>query len=153
MSIRLANGGDVARLCELYRQFYAYNAAQQPGHCCAAEEKGDYPRGVIQGDSGDIFVAQAGEGLVGFIHVEREQTAPFPSVAAHAFASIVDFYLEPAHRRKGLGTALLTSARQWAKSRGLAYLELLVLEENPIGLNFYAREDFKPAARVLRQVL
>ena len=150
MKIRLANPGDIDALCLLYQQFYDYNAEQQPAYYCSIGESGRYPENVIAKSDGDIFVAEAEDAIIGFLHVEEETTPPFPPVVPHTFACIVDLYVEPEHRKKGAGKALLEHAKTWAKDRGLEYLELFVLEENTIGRNFYEREHFMPASRTLR---
>lgn len=153
MNVRLANSGDISAISSLYQKFYDYNAKQQPEYYRAVGENGKYPESVISGNSGDIYVAETSDGIMGFIHVEEEKTAPFPPVVSHKFACVVDLYVEPEHRKIGIGKALLESAKVWAKDRGMEYLELFVLEENQIGQNFYEREDFKPASRTLRYIL
>ena len=153
MNIRLATLNDIDAICTLYQQFYETNSKQQPKYYCNVEENGSYPKSVINGTSGDIFIAETQYKIIGFIHVEAEKTAPFPSVAPHNYACIVDFYVIPNYRRNGTGKALLESAKNWAKSKDLEYLELFVLEENQVGQNFYKRENFRIASRTLRYVL
>lgn len=153
MNVRLANSGDIGAISSLYQKFYANNASQQPEYYCAVEENGQYPKSVINGNSGDIYVAETADGIVGFIHVEEEKTAPFPSVAPHKFACVVDLYVEPEHRKIGIGKSLLESVKTWAKHRGLEYLELFVLAENQIGQEFYERANFKAASHTLRYKL
>jgi GNAT superfamily N-acetyltransferase len=133
MKIRLANSGDIGPLCILYQKFCEYNAKQQPDYFQAVEESGKYPERVISGSSGDIYVAETVDGIVGFIHVEEEKTAPYPPIVPHKFSYIVDLYVEPEYRKFGVGKELLESVKEWVKSRSLEYLELLVLEENLIG--------------------
>ena len=153
MNVCLATLNDIDAICTLYQQFYETNANQQPKYYCNVEESGAYPKSVINGVSGDIFIAKTQNKIVGFIHVEAEETAPFPSVAPHQYACIVDFYVIPDYRKNGIGKALLERAKDWAKSKNLEYLELFVLEENQLGQNFYKREKFSTASRTLRYVL
>ncbi len=153
MNIRLATLKDIDPICTLYQQFYETNAKQQPKYYCNAEENGSYPKSVIEGTNGDIFIAELQNEIIGFIHIEADKTPPFPSVAQHEYACIVDFYVIPKYRKKGIGKALLENTKSWAKDKNLAYLELFVLEENKIGQNFYERENFKTASRTLRYIL
>lgn len=153
MKIRLANHSDIPSICMLYEKFYEYNAEQQPNCYLAAKESGGYPKGVIDGSNGDIFVAEEHGEILGFIHVEQEATPPYASVAHHKFTTIVDFYVDPQYRKKGIGKALLEKVKSWAKERSLDYLELFVLEENRIGQCFYNRENFVSALRALRYPL
>jgi GNAT superfamily N-acetyltransferase len=43
------------------------------------------------------------------------------------YAQIIDFIVTAAHRKKGVGTKLMDAAKEWAKKRGLDYIELFVL--------------------------
>jgi GNAT superfamily N-acetyltransferase len=153
MKVRLAHSGDIGAICMLYQKFYEYNAKQQPDYYRFVEESGKYPESVINGNGGDLYVAETADGIIGFIHVEEERTEPYPPVVPHKYAYIVDLYVEPEHRRGGVGKALLESVKGWAKDRGLEYLELLVLDENLIGRSFYERENFKPASHKMRYAL
>jgi len=120
MKVRLANSGDIGPLCILFQKFYEYNAKQQPDYYQAVNESGKYPESVINGNSGDIYVAETADKIIGFIHVEEEKTAPYPPIVPHKFAYIVDLYVEPEYRKSGVGKALLESVKGWAKSKGLS---------------------------------
>jgi GNAT superfamily N-acetyltransferase len=148
--IRLAAETDLGVLETLYSDFYAFHAGLQPDYYLVARESGQYPKSVIDGVSGDILFALAGDIAVGFLHIEEDKTPPYASVAPHRFAQVVDVYLQPDWRNKGIGAALLEYAKAWAKERGLEYLELFVLEENAPGRRFYEREGFVAASRTLR---
>lgn len=153
MNTRIAISDDLPSLKKLYDEFYAYNAEHQPNYCLPAIESGHYPQSVIDGDGGDIFVVEVKGAIVGFIHVEKDETPPFPSVAPHKFASIIDFFVKPQYRKRGMGKALLESAKEWARERRLDYIELLALKENKIGQKFYERENFEISSHTMRYIL
>ena len=156
MPVRMADVNDIPPISRLYDEFFEYNHSQQPSFCAATKESGQYPKSVVEGTTGGIFVAETDETehtVIGFIHIEEDKTLPYPSVIPHRFATIVDFYVAPKHRKRGVGKALLEKAKEWAASRGLEYLELFVLEENEIGKRFYQREKFVTASRTMRYVL
>ncbi|NEQ99177.1 MAG: GNAT family N-acetyltransferase [Cyanothece sp. SIO2G6] len=46
-------------------------------------------------------------------------------------------YVDPAHRRRGIGTALMTHADQWAKARGDRKISLQVFSHNTPALEMY----------------
>jgi ribosomal protein S18 acetylase RimI-like enzyme len=150
MNIRQAIHADIEAISALYTEFYQYNAEQQSNYYVAAVEDGYYPKSVIDSHSGDILVAEADGCIVGFIHIEEESTPPYPSVVPHRFACIVDLIVTQESRRNGIGQLLLEEAKRWAKSRGLAYLELMVLEGNETGKSFYESEGFSTASRTMR---
>jgi len=134
----------------LYTEFFTYNAAQQPKYYVAATEDGKYPSTVINSQNGDIIVAEIDQKIVGFVHVEEDITPPYSSVFPHKFACIVDFIVNQQYRNNGIGHLLLNEVKHWAKSRNLKYIELMVLENNDIGRNFYERELFSTASRTMR---
>lgn len=153
MIIRIANTNDMESISHLYDEFYKYNNSLQPSFCTNAKESGQYPQSVIDGATGDIFVAEIESVIIGFIHVEEDNTPAFPSVAPHRFACIMDFYVKSEYRKRGVGKALLEKVKGWSLNRKLEYLELLVLEENKIGKDFYKQENFKTASYTMRYTL
>jgi GNAT superfamily N-acetyltransferase len=65
-----------------------------------------------------------------------------------------DVIVAPAHRRRGLGRALVSHVLDWARAQGLARITLLADRDNAAALAFYARLGFAPSAMtVLRMVL
>lgn len=150
MHIRLATQKDVPSLSILYTEFFSYNAEKQPEYYANAKESGEYPASVIESDTGDILIAEVDGLLAGFVHVEEDATPPFPSVQSYKFACIVDFMVTQPYRKSGIGHLLLEEVKRWAKLRHLAYIELMVLENNEIGISFYEREHFVTLSRTLR---
>jgi GNAT superfamily N-acetyltransferase len=65
-------------------------------------------------------------------------------------AELEDLFVLPAHRRSGIGSALINDSADWARSRGCRALELVVA---PNGanvdhlLNYYARQGFTSEGR------
>lgn len=153
MEIRKAIHGDIEKINHLYEDFYAYNASQQPEYCSCAKENGRYPTSVIRSKRGAILVAETDGNIVGFIHIEKEETPAYPSVVSHRFANVIDFFVIQECRHRGIGKLLLDAAAEWAKARELEYLELFVLEENFTGRHFYEREGFATTSRTMRMKL
>lgn len=150
MNIKLATNDDIQAINTLFTEVFAYNAAQQPEYYIATKENGQYPSAVINSQNGDIIVAEVDQAIVGFVHVEEDTTPPYPSVLPHKFACIVDFIVNQQYRKNGIGHLLLEEVKRWAQSRNLEYIELMVLENNDIGRNFYERENFATVSRTMR---
>ena len=53
-------------------------------------------------------------------------------------------YVAPAHRRKGIGTALMAQAALWAKQRGDRKISLQVFTNNQPALDMYHQLGYKP---------
>jgi ribosomal protein S18 acetylase RimI-like enzyme len=134
----------------LYEQFYRYNANQQPYFYQAAIEDGKYPENVMDSENEKLFVAEENGAVIGFIHVVEDKTPPYKPVVPHRFAVIIDLYIDEKHRKLGLGKELMNAAKQWAKERGLDYIELMVLRENEAGIGFYQREGFQTVSHTMR---
>lgn len=151
MKIRTAVLNDVPSICKLYEEFYAYNASLQPNYYCAVEEKGGYPQSVIKNNKSKIFVAVNEEDtIIGFIHVEENITPPFPSVAAHGYVEVIDFFVTDNYRKKGIGSMLINEAKRWGKSLGLDYIELFALTNAEGAINFYEHEGFELVSQTMR---
>jgi len=54
MEIRIATLSDIEALCPLLTEFFAYNARLQPAYCVAANERGEYPKTIIESDNSDL---------------------------------------------------------------------------------------------------
>jgi len=57
--------------------------------------------------------------------------------------------VEPAHRRAGVGAALMQAAEDEARSRALPYMALMVTEENAAAQALYAGAGFVTERRLL----
>jgi ribosomal protein S18 acetylase RimI-like enzyme len=79
------------------------------------------------------FISRAGDDLVGRIDVGRHWTG---------FASIDDLVVAPAHRGRGVGSALVRRAQQWAVASGLAGLRAETQDVNVAACSLYARLGF-----------
>ncbi len=150
MQILSATYAHIEQISLLYEQFFSYNAGQQPDYYRQASEKGEYAKSVIDNHTEALFVAVENDTVVGLIHITEEKTPPFPCFVPYNYAVIVDLFVVPDCRSKGIGALLLDKARQWAKDRKLSYIELSVLNNNVDGARFYQRENLQDVSRVMR---
>ncbi len=58
-------------------------------------------------------------------------------VTGDRYTHILLLYVEPAHRRQGIGSALIAHAENWAQKRGDRQIGLQVFCDNHAGLNLY----------------
>lgn len=151
MEIRLAVSNDIKSICKLYSAFFEFHAKKQPYYCRAAEESGEYPQSVIESETEDIIVATEGDDIIGILHIIEKITPPYPSVVPHKYAEIMDIFVTETFRRNGVGKMLIIAAEEWAKSRGLEYLELNVIHENTGAFKFYRRNEFEPVTYKMRR--
>lgn len=141
---------DVARMME---DFFACHAGLQPDFYRPVRDCARYPRAALQREDGAFYVAEEGEAAVGFLNIVEDITPPLETFIPYRHATVMDLYVAPGHRRKGVATALLAAAEAWAGERGLAYLELNVVEGNTRALGFYESGGFFTAGRTMRRKL
>ncbi len=55
-------------------------------------------------------------------------------------------YVDPAHRRRGLGTALMQQAENWATARGDRQIGLQVFQANQAAIQLYRQRGYQPQA-------
>ncbi|MGP1372631.1 MAG: GNAT family N-acetyltransferase [Almyronema sp.] len=65
-------------------------------------------------------------------------------ISGDRHAYILLLYVDPQHRRRGLGTALMQQAIAWATDRGDRQIDLQVFCQNQAGLKLYEKLGFSP---------
>lgn len=84
-----------------------------------------------------VFVAETQAAIVGRLSVGRD-----PHPASHHVADL-GLMVAKSHRRRGVGSALLGAAVEWARSRGVEKLELHVFPHNEGAIRLYERFGFE----------
>jgi ribosomal protein S18 acetylase RimI-like enzyme len=74
-------------------------------------------------------------------------------VTGESYAHILTLYVQPAHRRQGLATALLQQAQNWAKKRGNRQIGLQVYSHNQPAQILYRRLGFTMQSLCLIKLL
>ena len=83
-----------------------------------------------------VFVAEAPEGVVARLSIARD-----PHPASHHVADL-GLMVAAAHRRQGIGRALLERAVAWAREAGVRKLELHVFPHNEPAIALYESFGF-----------
>ena len=92
---------------------------------------------------GDCFVAVAGERIVGTITLYESDAGSDSSHYCNTrVASVRQLGVDPHFQDKGVGTALLQLAEQWARRRGYARLALDTPERADHLIDYYHRQGF-----------
>jgi RimJ/RimL family protein N-acetyltransferase len=139
LRIRTAEPGDAAGLVALADAVSAEPEGwllSDPARRSAGDER-RYLRALRGHPNGTVLLAELAGALVGRLSVSRD-THPFsPHVA--------DFGLLVAagHRRRGVATALVAAAEEWARVAGIAKLELHVFPHNGPAIALYERLGFE----------
>ncbi len=126
---------DVARLFDLYRQFY-----QCPADLALAKH---FISERIVRDESVIFLAQdpaknSGQ-AIGFV-----QLYPlFCSVDAVKIFILYDLYVEASGRTLGIGKKLMQKAASFAKEAGAGRIDLLTAHDNLAGQALYEKQGYE----------
>ena len=101
-----------------------------------------------------VFVAETDDGTaLGWAVVLENQDEIYVVAEQRRFAYIAELYLVEAARGSGLGRALIEACEDWAKARGIAVLQIGVLDKNARARDVYAAAGFDPYAMQLRKYL
>jgi len=127
----LKNLDDVARLFDLYRQFY-----ECPSDLQLATQ---FIKERMKNKESEIFLAVIDDLACGFVQLYPS----FCSVQAVKIYILYDLYVEAKFRKSGIGERLLNEATQWASKNGAARLDLLTAKNNTAGQHLYEKHGYK----------
>lgn len=122
---------EVARLFDLYRQFYECDADL----ALATRFIGDR----IERAESDIFVAIEADTAGGFVQLYPS----FCSVDAVKIFILYDLFVDASMRKSGLGEKLMNAATEWAVKNGAARLDLLTEDNNRAGQHLYEKLGYR----------
>ena len=118
---------EVARLFDLYRQFYE------------CEPDLELARGFIadrmDNDESCIFVAMKDDAAMGFVQLYPS----FCSVEAFKIQILYDLYVDSDARESGVGEQLMNRASDFARESGAERVDLLTAHTNNIGQHLYEK--------------
>ena len=152
IELKTATLHDLEPIKSMYCDFFACHAELQPLYY-KKSDSGDYPSNIIKSETADIIIASEAGNIVGFVHVSEEKTPPYDSLVQYCYAVCVDLFVLPLHRKNGIGTMLIGAAKDWAKRRGFAYIELNALANNGEAVRLYEKEGFNTVQKVMRFTL
>jgi RimJ/RimL family protein N-acetyltransferase len=135
--IRPAQPGDARTMAELF----AAVAEEHTGIATEPPVDIDERAALFARSAGASIVAVADGQLIGMIHIE---------VSRHGFADL-GMLVDRAWRGRGVGTALVAGAIDWARDRGLHKLSLEVFAHNEAAIALYRKCGFIEEGRRVRQ--
>lgn len=124
----------------------------RPGAAMAAAYTAELRERSVRRD-GVILVAEIEGAVAGFVAVQARVPYEGLDDPPGFYALVSDLAVLPAHRRKGLGRALLDAAEAHARARGAPELRIAVLAENVDAGRIYRTAGFRPYLEILSKPL
>jgi ribosomal protein S18 acetylase RimI-like enzyme len=149
VTLREARESDVETLIDLVVRLKRLNSEFDPLFSArndCAERAREYLLNAIHDSKGHlILVAEDMGKIVGVLKADiRERLFYSPSIEG----AIVDFYVMPEYRRKGLGRMMLEKAIVMLRERGAQLITAEFPTQNQIAINFYNKMGFRSLVSV-----
>lgn len=101
-------------------------------------------RQIVSAPGSALLLAQAGREPVGYMIVAIAPDTSTDEPTAH----LIDLWVVPHHRRRGVGTGLLEQAERWVAGQGLRKLKLWSGLHNQPVIAFAEQHGFAPAGLI-----
>ena len=145
--VRKATNNDIPAIAELYREQFREMAKLIPNFIKEGDQSVEFLEKTISDDVSDILVYENDGIVVGFILLQAKERPDFDFMLPGKYCYVMDVIVTESHRNKGFGTALMNSAKVWAKEQNCSFINLDVLVNNHGAIKFYEKLGFIPKAQ------
>lgn len=145
--VRKATNNDIPAIAQLYREQFREMAKLIPDFIKEGEQSIEFLEKTISDDDSDILVYENDDTVVGFILLQAKERPDFDFIIPGKYCYIMDIIVTEAHRNKGFATALMNSAKDWAKEQSCNLINLDVLVNNHGAIKLYEKLGFIPKAQ------
>ena len=145
--IRKAICDDIPAISELYREQFREMAKLIPDFIKEGDQSTEFIENIISGEECDILVYEDNGNVVGFILLQAKTRPDFPFMIQGKYCYIMDVIVTENSRGKGFETALMNSAKDWAKEQDCNFVNLDVLSNNTSAITLYKKLGFIPKAQ------
>jgi ribosomal protein S18 acetylase RimI-like enzyme len=154
--IRRAREEDWDGARSLWREVDDLHAGLAPAYFRqAARAEGEW-RELLTAADAAVFVAEDPERpphVVGIVSVRVYETPPDPVMVPLRRGHVEMLVVSAAHRRRGVGKALMAEVAAWARRQGAAEIVLTVWAGNRAAESFYDELGYRELSRVLHAKL
>ena len=145
--IRKATCDDIPAIAELYREQFREMSKLIPDFIKEGDQSIEFLEKTISSDDSDILVYENDGRVVGFILLQAKERPDFDFMLPGKYCYIMDIIVTESHRNKGFATALMNSAKDWAKEQNCNLINLDVLVNNHGAIKIYEKLGFIPKAQ------
>ena len=107
----------------------------------------------IDAPDSTLVVALHAELVVGFITVKILPATEIPFLAARQVCRIGTIVIDASMQARGIGTALMTAAEDWARQRDVVEMRLEVFDFNRDATRFYDHAGFAVQSHIMAKAL
>ena len=146
VGIRTATMDDYEVICGLLKVVDEHHVSILPDYFhdySGPARPRDWVAGYVEGDEGDVLLAEADGRVVGCVMLKAISLPECPRFVPRRMAHVEEIVVARECRRAGVGTALMEAARRWACDRGLGRIQLGVWASNSSAVRFYKKRGFK----------
>ncbi|MCE4627529.1 MAG: GNAT family N-acetyltransferase [Desulfurococcales archaeon] len=144
--------GDREQLANLILRFYRFNEEFDPAWALAGDADNralSLADRYIAGEGYTIVADHEGE-LTGFIHAYVQE---YPLLENSKQAVIVELYVKPQYRGRGIATGLLEKLMEAVSSDGISVVTAMFPTANFVAERFYSKRKFRRYLQIyLREV-
>lgn len=145
--VRKATNNDIPAIAELYREQFREMAKLIPDFIKEGDQSIEFLEKTISNDDSDILVYENDDTVIGFILLQAKERPDFDFMIPGKYCYIMDVIVTETYRNKGFGTALMNSAKDWAKEQYCSFINLDVLVNNTGAIKVYEKLGFVPKAQ------
>jgi ribosomal protein S18 acetylase RimI-like enzyme len=127
----LKNTPEIAKLFDLYRQFYECEPDFELAKSYISER--------LKNNESVIFIALDKEKTIGFVQMYPS----FCSVDAIRIFILYDLFVDADNRNSGVGALLMDKAAEYAKDKGASRVDLLTAVDNKPGQHLYEKLGYE----------
>lgn len=145
--VRKATINDIYAIAELYREQFREMSKMIPDFIKEGDQSMDFLEKTISNEDSDFLVYENNGSVVGFILLQAKQRPDFQFIVSGKHCYIMDLIVTENKRGKGFGTALMNSAKNWAKEQNCSIISLDVLSNNPKAIVLYEKLGYMPKSQ------
>jgi ribosomal protein S18 acetylase RimI-like enzyme len=113
----------------------------------------EWAKAPALGPGSTVLVADGPTGIVGYVAVQVVDTPTNATMTPCRRAYVDTIVVDEADRGRGIGTALMRAAADWARQHQVVEMVLTVWSTNRAAEALYRHLGYGPIARVLRRAL
>jgi ribosomal protein S18 acetylase RimI-like enzyme len=154
--IREATEGDYEALCVIIEEVDKMHRHALPRRSKASEgpvRPRRYILNAIRAPDVGLFVAEIEGQVGGLVHLTVKDVPDIPILVPRRYAYVENLAVKRAHRRGGVGRALMDRARAWATAKGATSIELNVYAFNQPAQDFYRKLGYETLSHYMRKSL